>query len=178
MCQITASGDPIKGLYNTVAGGPTGGFEGRFAGSSERPPQVIDNNLTTKYLNYGTTSVGNAQLTNPGKDSGFYVTPNVGYSMANGVLFAAANDFAQRDPLTVTIEGTNATNLNATGVWTLLYNGPTGLDPINNHTRNAYGTAQVFSNSIAYKSYRVLITSQRGIEDSVQYAEAHIMKYC
>mgnify|MGYP006996230412 FL=1 len=152
MCPITAPGDPIKGLYNTVAGGATGGFQGRYSTYNEKPPQAIDNNLTTKYLNYGTSSVMNNLVSNPGKDTGFYVTPNVGYSLANGVLFTSAND--------------------------LLYNGTTGLEIAANVSRLVNGTIQTFFNSFIYRSYRLLITSQRGIQDSVRYAELHIMRYC
>lgn len=152
MCPITAPGDPIKGLYNTVPGGATGGFEGRYSTYNEKPPQAIDNNLTTKYLNYGTSSVMNNLVSNPGKDTGFYVTPNVGYSLANGVLFTSAND--------------------------LLYNGTTGLEIAANVSRLVNGTIQTFLNSFIYRSYRLLITSQRGIQDSVRYAELHIMRYC
>jgi len=176
MCKITASDDPINGLYNTVTGGPTGGYEGRYSPYTEKPPQAIDNNLNTKYLNYGTTSVMNSLMTDPGKDSGFYVTPNVGASLANGILFATANDFPGRDPLTITLEGTNSTNLNSSSVWTLLYNGSTGLDLVT--TRSSYGSSVAFTNNVSYISYRLLVLTQRDISDSVQYAESHIMRYC
>ena len=176
MCKITASDDPIKSLYDTVAGGPTVGFEGRYSIYGEKPPEAIDNNVNTKYLNYGTTSAAFLMSTNPGKDSGFYVTPNVGASLANGILFATANDFPGRDPLTITLEGTNSTNLHSSSVWTLLYNGSTGLDLVT--TRSSYGSSVAFTNNVSYISYRLLVLTQRDISDSVQYAESHIMRYC
>ena len=176
MCPITATGDFIKGVYNTVAGGPTGGYEGRYSPYTEKPPQAIDNNLNTKYLNYGTTAVMNSQLTNAGKDSGFFVTPTAGISLANGVLFSTGDDWPERDPLTMTLEGTNATNLNSSSIWTLLYTGSTGLETT--LARQANGTIRTFPNSLTFKSYRLLIITQRDIQDSVQYSESHIMRYC
>ena len=176
MCPITATGDFIKGVYNTFAGGPTGGFEGRYSPYNEVPPNAIDGDVNSKYLNYGTRAVINSQLTNAGKDSGFFVRPTAGISLANGVLFSTGDDWPERDPLTMTLEGTNATNLNSSSIWTLLYTGPTGLETTLG--RKANGTIQTFPNSLTFKSYRLLILTQRDIQDSVQYSESHIMRYC
>ena len=179
MCPITRTGDPIKGLYNTRAGGPTGGFEGRYSTYSETPDKAIDNQTGTKYLNYGTTGVMNLITPQPGADTGFYVTPTLtSTSVTNGLLFATGGDFPERDPITVTLEGTNLTALNASSSWVLIYNGSTGIDLSTVINRLTYGTLQVFPNTIAYRSYRLLITSQRAAQDSIQYSEAHIMSYC
>ncbi|UJR18959.1 hypothetical protein I4U23_022088 [Adineta vaga] len=180
MCTITRSGDPIIGLYGTKAGGPTGGLNGRFTTiSSERPSSAIDNNVNTKYVNYGNYSYINGNFSQAGRDTGFYVTPTrITFSVANGIIFATASDYPERDPLTVTLEGTNSTALNSSSSWTLLYTGATGIDPVTAPARQTNGTLQVFSNSIAFRSYRLLITSQRSYQDSVQYAEANIMTYC
>jgi len=177
MRTVTSAGDAIKGLYSTIAGGPTVGFEGRYSPFNQVPAKAIDNNLSTKYLNFGTTSTMNALVSNPGKNSGFYITPNVGVSLVNGVRFATGEDFPERDPLTMTFEGTNSTNLNASSVWTLLYNGSTGLDSIIPPARSSYGNIATFTNNVYYKSYRLLVLTQRGIQDSVQYAECQIMEF-
>ena len=176
MCPITATGDFIKGVYNTFAGGPTGGYEDRYSPYNEVPPNAIDGDVNSKYLNYGTTAVMNDNLTNPGNGTGFFVTPNAGISLANGVLFATGGDYPERDPLTMTLEGTNATNLNSSSIWTLLYTGSTGLETT--LARQANGTIRTFPNSLTFKSYRLLIITQRDIQDSVQYSESHIMRYC
>lgn len=179
MCSITQTGDPIEGLYSTVAGGPTVGFEGRYSPYSETPDKAIDSDVTTKYLNYGTTSVMNANMSQPGANTGFYVTPTISNAtVANGVLFATGDDYPDRDPLTITLEGTNSTALNASSSWTLIYTGPSGIDPIIAPNRSTYGVVQIFPNTAAYRSYRLLMLSQRGYQDSIQYSESHIMTYC
>jgi hypothetical protein len=179
MCPITRPGDPIYGLFNTRAGGPTGGFEGRYSPYSETPSKAIDNRTNTKYLNYGTNGTMNLMMTQPGANTGFYVTPTLtSTSVTNGLLFATGDDYPQRDPITVTLEGTNSTVLNTSSIWTLIYNGSTGIDSSASINRSTYGTLQVFTNTIAYRSYRLLITSQRAIHDAVQYSEALIMNYC
>ncbi|CAF1424109.1 unnamed protein product [Adineta ricciae] len=180
MCTITQPGDPIIGLYGTKAGGPTGGTNGMFTAiPSETPTSAIDNNVNTKYVNYGNYSYINGNFSQAGQDTGFFVTSTSGnFSVANGIIFATGSDYPERDPLTITLEGTNSTTLLPNPSWTLVYTGATGIDPTTAPARLTYGTLQVFSNSIAFRSYRLLITSQRSYQDSVQYAEAHIMTYC
>lgn len=134
--------------------------------------------MGTKYLNYGTNGAMNLMLSQPGTNTGFYVTPTLtSTSVTNGLLFATGDDYPQCDPITVTLEGTNGTVLNASSIWALIYNGSTGTDPSIPLNRSTYGTLQVFSNTIAYQSYRLLITLQRAIHDAVQYSEALIMNY-
>jgi len=178
LVQITQPGDPIFGVYNTTAGQSTGGFNGRYSFPTEEPPMAIDGLLSTKYLNFGNNGSGSANLSQPGINTGFYVTPNVSASVACGLLFGIAPDNPGRDPITVTLEATNSIALNSSSSWTLIYSGPTGIDPVIVPNRSTYATVQVFSNTIAYQSYRLLITSQRaGYSDAVQYSEAQIMGY-
>ena len=139
---------------------------------------AIDGSLHTKYLNYGNHGSMLVSIFQPGMNSGFYVTPSISSaSIARGLLFATANDAPGRDPITVTLEGTNSTALNSSSSWTLIYKGSTGISASTIPSRYTYGDLQTFSNTVAYKSYRLLITSQRGYGDSVQYSEAHIMGY-
>jgi hypothetical protein len=137
--------------------------------------------LSTKYLNFGYQGTNGAVLVNPGVGTGFYVTPNISNaSVAISLLFATANDYPNRDPITVTLEGTNATGTGALDLgssWTLIYSGPTGIDLIIVPARSTYVPQQNFSNTIAYMSYRLLVTSQRNLSDAVQYAEAEIKGY-
>ncbi len=178
LLPITHADDLIFGLYNTTAGGSTGGFAGRFSTVSEEPPMAIDGLLTTKYLNYGNNGSNGVTIVQPGINTGFYVTPNISTaSIACALLFATGNDAPNRDPLTVTLEGTNSLAFNSSSSWTLIYNGPTGIDPLIAPNRSTYCTMQNFSNTIPFQSYRLLITSQRGNDDSVQYAESQILGY-
>jgi alpha-L-fucosidase 2 len=86
--------------------------------------------------------------------------------------FATANDMPDRDPLSITIEGSNDPNAGRAGGngFTLLYEGPTGLarDP----GRRQWGPVVRFPNASAYKTYRVLVTQTRGDgADAVQFSE-------
>lgn len=75
----------------------------------------------------------------------------------------------------MTVEGSNQnlSMLTLGSSWTLLYNGSTGLalDP----GRYTYGHTMIFSNSIAYSSYRVLILTTRNLSSGVQYAEVNFI---
>ena len=178
MTIITQVGDFIVGVYNTTAGGPTGAKDGRYSTSTEQPPKAIDNNVATKYLNFGSTGNFGVTAPAPGVGTGFYVTPNISNaSVAVALRFATANDEPDRDPLTVTLEGTNSTALDLGTGWGLLYNGSTGINPVADPGREMFVPQQNFSNSIAYRSYRLLVTSQRNAAWCVQYAEAQIIGY-
>ena len=175
---ITRAGDSIVGLYNTTAGGPTGAKNGRYSGTAEEPPQAIDNNVNTKYLNFGSTGWFGVTASAPGVGTGFYVTPTIrNASIAIALRFATADDEPDRDPLTVTLEGTNFTSLDLASSWSLIYNGSTGIDPTADPGRRIFVPQQNFSNTIVYRSYRLLITSQRSAAWAVQYAEAQIIGY-
>jgi hypothetical protein len=175
---ITRAGDSIVGLYNTTAGGSTGGENGMYSTSAEYPASAIDYLTSTKYLNFGTTGGYYITAPAPGVGTGFYVTPIVSNaSIAVSLRFATANDSPNRDPITVTLEGTNSNELDYGSSWTLIYSGPTGISPTIDPGRMQYVAQQNFSNTIAYKSYRLLVTSQRGADWVVQYAEAEIIGY-
>ncbi len=57
----------------------------------------------------GTTTYIRSQ---PGLNTGFYITPNISnHSIICALLFATGNDYPERDPLEVTLEGTNAVDV-------------------------------------------------------------------
>ncbi|CAF0979165.1 unnamed protein product [Rotaria sordida] len=178
---ITRAGDTIVGIYNTTAGTSTGGL-GLYL-SGESPDKAIDNDTSTKYLNFGyrgTSAPSNAVYDQPGATTGFYVTPQISNaSVAVGVLFATANDYSNRDPISITLEGTNATGsaLSIGSSWTLIYSGSTGINATVDPGRYTYGVQQTFLNTIPYSSYRILVTAQRANGSGVQYSEAHILGY-
>ncbi len=97
--DITVAGDPIGGgqLVGTTF---TIGKVGIGAGvnqwpAAENPPNAIDNNNTTKYLNFGK------------ENTGYIVTPVFGSSVVTGARFATANDSPERDPLSFSLYGSN-----------------------------------------------------------------------
>jgi hypothetical protein len=175
---VTAAGNPITGFYQaTVGGNDTPSSVGFGAGqysSTESPPGAIDGTAATKYLNFGN---GNSSTSSPtkGVGTGFYVTPALGPSIVTGVQVATANDSSNRDPLTVSIEGTNATgNFDAAATWTLIadnVNLGINVDP----GRQAFGPIVTFTNSTAFRSYRVIVKSQRGSDNGVQYGELNLV---
>ncbi len=131
------------------------------------PSAATDGDSTSKYLNH----VQDGSAT-PGVNSGFVVTPKVGATILTGIIFTAANDVSDRDPMTFTIEGSNDANAFSEGAkgFTLIHEGKTGLDPGNP------GTAVKFPNTGSYKTYRILITSVRNKSaDGVQYGEVQFL---
>ena len=180
MTRLTQPGDSIIGLYNTIAGQSVGGYNGFFSSANEETQYAIDYNTATKYYNYGNNLCGNFTVP-PGICTGFIVTPSISNcTVARALLFATADDRPNRDPITVTLEGSdsrdNATLLQSS-CWTLIYNGSTGISSSIDPGRSVYVMQQNFSNTIAFASYRLLITSQRSPCDAVQYSEAQILGY-
>ncbi len=51
------------------------------------------------------------------------------------------------------------------------------LTDLNNYLHSTSVIQQNFSNTIAYRSYRLLVTSQRSLTDVVQYCESQILGY-
>ncbi|HZZ72377.1 MAG TPA: PEP-CTERM sorting domain-containing protein [Pirellulales bacterium] len=178
LVKITAAGDAIVGISNTTIGGndtiaTPGTGAGQYA-TGEIPANAIDNNTGTKYLNFGNGATGVSNATK-GVNTGFYVTPAFGNSLITGIQIATANDSPNRDPLTVSLEGSNATGsaLDLGSSWTLINNSidlGIGSDP----GRLTFGSIINFANTTPYTSYRVLVQSQRGSDNSVQYSEMNL----
>ena len=177
---LTNPGDQIVAIYNTRAGGSVGGIDGVYP-ATENYTNAIDNDVTTKYLNFGGQACDGCTSTTQGIDTGYIVLPAISSAtIARAILFATANDLFERDPLTVTLEGSNASDaatLSQASSWTLIYSGPSGIDANMDPGRGVYTNQQNFSNTTPYRSYRLLITSRRANANSVQYAESHILGY-
>ena len=99
LIDVTAPGDPVVGLRNTVAGGANGD-QADWPGG-EPPANAINGNFA-KYLNFGEVKTGQAA----GENTGLYVTPFMGSTVVSSLRFATANDNPTRDPMTFTLEGT------------------------------------------------------------------------
>ena len=179
LTDVTTPGDQIYGVQ--VTGGTTGGSPsasvvaspGGAGGSNgypanEAPANAIDNTTANKYLNFGSTSTNNTA----GNYAGFIVTPSAGPTNLTGIQFTTGNDSADRDPLTVTIEGTNtaipsgvAAGGTVTATWSPIYSGPSGI--VAGSTDPGRNLAEPFVNFTPttagnFTSYRVLVTSVRG----------------
>jgi hypothetical protein len=139
----------------------------------EAPAKAIDGivlpfNQGNKYLNFSKTNVG------------FLVVPAMGPSKLTSVRMATANDAPERDPMTITIEGTNDPFTTYLGVfnasWTMVYNGSAGIDALSTNDaagRNAWGNMMPINGAGTFSYYRVLVTNLRntGGANSVQFSE-------
>jgi hypothetical protein len=173
--NILSSQDVMVPVKQTTKGGlNTLAASGVDFSAGEEAFNVIDGNFGTKYYNKSQDGA-NA----PGVNTGFVITPVLGATIINGVQVATANDAPGRDPMTITIEGSNATNANQAGGggFTLIYEGTTGL--LQNSDRNSFGLFGNFTNTTAYKTYRVLVTATAGglSGDGVQYSEVKLMGF-
>lgn len=176
---ITRVNDPITAIWKTAAGNMSynaivGTGVGNYA-SGQGPSECVDFSNTT-YLNYGNVGLNATGMTNTaGVGTGVHTTPQIGASIVQSIQFQTGNDSINRDPLNITLEGSNATgtNLFFGSFWTLLYAGSTGLSPLTT-TRLAWGELQNFTNSQAFTSYRMIVTEQRGVDYCVEFAEMHL----
>ena len=169
--SVIQPGDPVMALKQTIAGGPNVPADSSADTDAQGASRAIDGKLETKYYNHAPA----ANPTDPhGDNTGLVVTP-ANDGIVSAVQLATANDVPARDPLSITVEGSNDSSAAAAGGtgFTLLYSGPTGLgiDP----GRNTWGPVIKFPNSTAYKTYRVLVTETRSDSaDGTQYSELRL----
>jgi len=164
--DVTKPGDIVQGVPNDgiSTDNSTNGWPG-----NEPPLQVIDDQITTKYLNFrGETS-----------PTGFRVTPKSGPSVVTGLSFTTANDHSERDPIEYELSGSNES---IDGPYTLIAKGeivdfrqPTAW-PF--RTKNA--TPIKFTNTVAYKHYQVMFPVIRealfpASANSMQIAEVELL---
>lgn len=166
--NVLQRGDSIVPLAATTAGNgnniavPVTDFP-----TGEAVPNVLDLNSGSKYLNFN----------NKGGNDGLAVTPGIGTTIVNGFQFVTANDSNNRDPMTITLEGSNDPSALASGNtnWTSLYSGDAGLsaDP----GRQNFGAEVDFSNGTPYLSYRLLVTTLRGgtTQNSLQFGDIELI---
>ncbi len=155
--------DAILALAATRAGGVNRPIDIR---NGEIARNVLDGKLGTKYFN--PTRDGPRPS---GVNTGFTITPRAP-GVASAFQFATANDAEGRDPLAITIEGSDADDAGKDqgGGFILLYDGPSGLeaDPGRLH----WASCVVFANRTAYRTYRVLVSRVRdGNANGTQYSE-------
>ena len=172
----------VYGVWNTTAGADSslstvGSNTGNYY-TGEEADNVFDNSLNSKYTSFGVcNSSAGAIAAYCGVNTGFYFTVDSSAILLAGMRFGTPAALPSRDPITLTVEGSNQTPsvLSLGTSWTLFYNGSTGLNA--NPGRRAYGLRVNFTNSISYSSYRFLITSIRGVDTATQYAEVQLFGY-
>ena len=138
---------------------------------------MFDSNTITIYSAYGACNYYTI-LTSCGEKTGLYLSLARGTSLLVAFrYYFAASASSLIDPMTVTIEGSNqvASALLSGSSWTLIYSGSSGLDYIG---LGQSGTEQwLFNNTIWYSSYRILVTSKRGVGNLVSYSELQLLGY-
>lgn len=170
----------VQSLWNTVAGGLSTLATQNASGAgtyytSQSATNLFDKMTSTKYASRGNSTSGANAIA--GLDTGFHLTVAKCSPTLTKFRFATGDTGTERDPMTLTIEGTDCgTLLNCTS-WTLLYNGTTGLDTI--LSRNSYGTYQTIQTPQPFTSYRFLITSKRNSTNSIfiTYSEIELYGY-
>ena len=154
---------------------------GYYMGSywpTEPPEGVFDNNFNTTYCGYGLCNYAYANIT-CGQNTGLYLTLNTSYFALVAFYFGTCIQSSLRDPLTITIEGSNQNQSSALTLgssWILIYSGTTGLakDP----GRAKIGAIQVIpSPFMVYSSYRLLVTSKRASGTCASYSEFVMIGY-
>jgi hypothetical protein len=138
---------------------------------SEGVANAIDGK-PTKYLNFDT----DADIPVGLKPSGFVVTPSIGVTRVIGIALQSANDAADRDPKTITIEGSNDAVIggfnNSTNRWELI----TKIDTIPAFTARFQTQTLFFDNFKAYKSYRWTVLATQGPSTCcMQIAEVQLL---
>lgn len=138
---------------------------------SQPPKAAFDSNISSYYTSHGRCNATEMNV-KCGEDTGVYFTFDNGPVLFKAFYFITELFRPARDPLTITIEGSNAnrTLLTRGSSWTLIYNDVTGL--ANSTGRSTKGTVQMLPNlSTPFASYRLLVTSKRDSESSTSYAE-------
>ena len=112
-----------------------------------------------------------------GEKTGFYVTLVRGLSVLTNFRFRTGGDLPGRDPISITIEGSNqsGTALTLGSSWTQIYSGASGL--ISDPGRLELGSMQSISNYNSFSSYRLLVTSHRASSHGTQYSEMEFYGY-
>ncbi len=138
---------------------------------NEGPLGAFDNDVTTKYLNFGRRGTGVIFGTN-------------GASTVKSLQLFSANDAQERDPASYVLFGTNdavasVDNSNGLGgeAWTLIQQGvfspPSTGGPLNDGRQAPYAPINL-TNSTSYTSYKLYFPKVRaGNANSMQVSEIH-----
>jgi hypothetical protein len=137
--------------------------------ASEGVANAIDG-TQAKYLNFDSKQAGGVIE----KPSGFVVTPSVGATTIIGIFMQSANDAPERDPLKITVEGSNDDTVAdfASGTWELVYrNDAVPAFATRYETQTFY-----FQNAKSYKHYRwTVVGVQADTTCCMQIAEVGLL---
>jgi len=131
--------------------------------NSNVPSNIIDENIDSKYLNFGK------------ENSGFIVTPSYGSAVVGVFEIWTANDCPERDPNSWALFGTTnpiASLDNGRGLaenWTFIDSGSLSLP----EDRNTNSGIVIVNNDISYTSYKMIFPTLKDTDtaNSMQIAE-------
>ena len=181
MLSLSRNNEVAYGLSNTtLSGNGTLATVGTGVGNfvfNEMPRYALAQNSSTKYINFGGCSQSRIDE-DCGTDTGFYVTAQQGATLFLAIQFTTANDNLNRDSLSITIEGSNATSsaLMLGASWSLISSISTGLE-VNPGRKTDGALVCLPRNVVWYTSYRILVISIRDINNAVQYSEVELFGY-
>ncbi|UJR19759.1 hypothetical protein I4U23_022893 [Adineta vaga] len=133
-------------------------------------------NEVVAYTNHGICDAWSYHSTECGLKTGFYLTFKSKSFVLMHFRMATNKNSRERDPVTITIEGSNnnESELTLRNSWTLIYNGSSGLQSISK--RQSFGETQtLIDNVLPFASYRFLTTSKGGESTCVSYSELRMM---
>lgn len=143
------------------------------------PEKAFDDDTRNKHINYGSCNDSGATAApSCGQNTGLYLSPKRGISLLLGFRFCTADSYSDRDPMVVTLEGSNKSSneLTTGSSWSLIYNGTSGLSTV--LSRSICEDIQWLpDNSVWYTSYRILISKKRASGNFVQYSELELFGY-
>ena len=143
--------------------------------NTQTPDNIFDGKLSTLYTSRGNSSSGSNAIA--GLGTGFHVTVAQCQATLNEFRFATGSRATAEDPMNITVEGSHCSSLASCATWTLLYQGPSGLETAINRT--TFGAKQMIPVPQRFQNYRFLVTSKRNATQSayVSYSEVELYGY-
>jgi hypothetical protein len=132
--------------------------------AAEQVRNAIDNNLLTKYLNFGNDTDTAAPFVGP---VGFTLTSKTGVSVVTGIAMTSANDAPERDPASYKLEGSNDG-----ATFTVISEGA-----VPKFSARFVRQVIPFANTAAYSVYRLSIPNvlNNATANSMQVAEVELL---
>lgn len=157
--DVTQPGDPLIASSDNSPAAETG-------------PNAIDDQ-PTKYLNFDTAATDLEPI-----PSGFVVSPSAGFTLVEGISLQSANDAPERDPKSITLEGSNDANPDwVAGNWIPIYENtsiPSWVDLF--PTGSRFQTQRfAFANTTPYRHYRWTVNEIQGAGNGMQIAEVELL---
>ena len=137
----------------------------------QSPAYVFDGDWSSSFCSYGVANAFNSSAQG-GLNTGIYLTvPGDPFALKSFRIIKGGYS-AVRDPLRMTIEGSNQTGsaLTLGSSWTLIYNGTTGLD-VNPGFFQPGVQQMLVNNTLVFSSYRFLMTQHRSTTTCIEYNE-------